>query len=199
MGGQRIRIDYPLMGTRPAGAVLIRTLAAVKRRFVRHTYGSFATLPAAGRLSWRPLSPQTDPLPLNRIVGPHVPTSAMPDSDQILQRSIMLLRAEPDMHRSILLCQGLCNLASAVDKKLRDRAKRAGFRDDDSVWQAGHRQFNGQCLDLQAPGRKSQCGSRENRDKAAGREQTRPRLGGFGDHRRAGTIESAGAKSFYHN
>ena len=66
---------------------------------------------------------------------------------------------------------------------------------DDSLPHPSHRQLNGQDLDLRAPGGKSQCGSRENRNKAPGRQQTGPHLGGIGDHSRARIIEPAGAKA----
>ena len=55
----------------------------------------------------------------------------------------------------------------------------------------------GKTLISGAPGRKSQCGSRENRDKAPGRQETNPHLGGIGDHGRAGIVEPAGAKGFH--
>src|SRR5260221_6443613 len=43
-----------------------------------------------------------------------------------------------------------------LDEKLSDRAERAILQGDDSIWNAGHRQFNGQNLQLRAPRRKSQ-------------------------------------------
>jgi hypothetical protein len=43
-----------------------------------------------------------------------------------------------------------------LDEKLSDRAERAILQRDDSIWNAGHRQFNGQNLQVRAPRRKSQ-------------------------------------------
>ena len=63
------------------------------------------------------------------------------------------------------LRQRPCNFAGAVDEKLRDRAERAVLQSDDPDWHAAYRQFEGQLVDLRAPGRKSQRGSRDNRHK----------------------------------
>ena len=54
-------------------------------------------------------------------------------------------------------------------------------------------------LELRARGGKFQCGSRENREEASGRQQTHPYVWGNGDHRRARIIKSAGTKGLHHD
>jgi len=49
-----------------------------------------------------------------------------------------------------------CDFTGVLDEKLGDRAERAILQGDDSIWNAGHRQFNGQDLQLLPPRRKSQ-------------------------------------------
>src|SRR6266404_3608244 len=100
-------------------------------------------------------------------------------------------------HLSFSLRQRLCEFAGAVNEKPRAGAERAVLEGDDYVLHVGHLQFNGQDLDLRAHGGKSQYGSRENRDKAPGRQETNPHLGGIGNHSRAGIIEPASAKGLY--
>src|SRR5207249_2528918 len=86
-----------------------------------------------------------------------------------------------------------------VDEKSRDGAERTILQGDDAVWPAGHWQFNGQNLELRAPGEKLQCGSRKNCHKTAGRQETNPHMRRIGDYSHARIIEPAGAKGFLYD
>jgi hypothetical protein len=102
----------------------------------------------------------------------------------------------PTSRYSFSLCRSLCDFAGAVDEKPCDRAERAVLQGDDSIRPARHWQFNGQHLELRALGEKSKCGSRENGDKTAGRQQTNAHMRAIRDHAHPRIIEPAGAESF---
>src|SRR5882762_2266098 len=97
------------------------------------------------------------------------------------------------------LRQRLRDFAGVLDEKPRGGAERAVLKGEDSVWHAGDWQFDGQDLELRVLGGKSQYGSRENREKAPGRQETDPHLAGTGDHSHARIIEPAGAKRVHKN
>jgi hypothetical protein len=62
---------------------------------------------------------------------------------------------QPDMRLSFSLRQRLGDLACTVDEKPGDGTKRAVFQGNDSIWPAGHWQFNRQNPEFRAPGEKS--------------------------------------------
>ena len=59
------------------------------------------------------------------------------------------------LHLPLSLGRRPCDFAGVLDEKRGDRAKRTILQGDDSIWNAGHRQFNGQNLQLRALRRKS--------------------------------------------
>src|SRR6266702_8816877 len=105
------------------------------------------------------------------------------------------LRQERKWRPSFSLGQRLGDLARAVDEKLGDWAERAALQGNDSIWPARRWQFNRQDLELRALGEKSKCGSRENGDKTAGRQQTNAHMRAIRDYTHPRIIEPAGAKS----
>ena len=96
------------------------------------------------------------------------------------------------------LRQRLGDLAGVFDEKLRDWAERAVLQGNNSDWHAGMLQFNGQNLDVRTLG-KTQYRTRDNRNKAPGRQKTNPHRGVSGENSRARIVESTGAKGFQIN
>src|SRR3977135_3851678 len=103
----------------------------------------------------------------------------------------------PTWRLSFSLRQRLGDLARAVDEKLGDGAERAVLQGNDSIWPARRWQSNRQDSKLRALGEKSKCGSRENSDKTAGRQQTNAHMRAISDHTHPRIIEPAGAKSVH--
>jgi hypothetical protein len=85
-----------------------------------------------------------------------------------------------------------------LDEKPRDWAECAVLQGNNSDWHAGMLQFNGQNLDVRTLG-KTQYRTRNNRNKAPGRQKTNPHRGVSGENSRARIVESTGAKGFQIN
>src|SRR5262245_10558493 len=86
------------------------------------------------------------------------------------------------------------DLTCTFDEELGGRTERTVLEREDSNLHVRQWQVDGQDLEFYARGGEPQCGRREDRKKAPGREQTHPHVGGHGEDRGPGVFEPALAK-----